>query len=382
MTILHVINLDTIGGVEELFIHFLNTSHQQHALFITGSQIHEKFADVVKSKARYVLYEKYFMRCTIPKPLRRLIAGWRLRRKQFSQVVLWNRIEPLEKLQTLFGSSPITYYEHGASWIEKKESSLLSFFQKMNTLIANSYAAKAILQLKWGVTQPITVLDNPLRPDILAREGHKCISLPVRLGYIGRLIPLKSPLVLIDTAAILKQMNIPFTLTIAGTGEEKPSLLKRIEALGLSDVCALLGTINDVSSFYDSIDILIIPSIREPLGLVALEAGARGVPVIASRVDGLCEAVKDQETGILLPPTVDMTELYSKKLPDQVYDAATHTLIKPKLLAPKAIATAIKTLIDDTALYQKMSQNGILRTKQRANFTQYTQALDLILQKK
>lgn len=59
---------------------------------------------------------------------------------------------------------------------------------------------------------------------------------------------------------------------------------------------------NEVRDWMAAADIVVVPSRREPLGLAAVEALACGVPVIAARVGGLAEVVRDGETGILVPP--------------------------------------------------------------------------------
>jgi glycosyltransferase involved in cell wall biosynthesis len=50
------------------------------------------------------------------------------------------------------------------------------------------------------------------------------------------------------------------------------------------------------------LDILVLPSLNEAVGRIILEAAAYGVPAVATRVGGVPEIVKDQETGLLVPP--------------------------------------------------------------------------------
>ena len=58
----------------------------------------------------------------------------------------------------------------------------------------------------------------------------------------------------------------------------------------------------DIPAFYAATDILVLPTFREGLGQVVLEAGAMGVPVVSTRIPGVVNALRDGETGLLVPP--------------------------------------------------------------------------------
>lgn len=88
----------------------------------------------------------------------------------------------------------------------------------------------------------------------------------------------------------------------AGAGSLHAALVARAAALGLGEVVRFLGPVADVADLLAAADVLVMPSHQEGLGVAALEAMAAGVPVIASRVGGVPEAVADGTTGILVPP--------------------------------------------------------------------------------
>lgn len=377
MSYLHLLNLDTVGGVEELFIHFLEnakslSSIEQHVL-VTGYRPHPFFAEKLVY-ADTVSLEKYLGSWKIPSFMRPWKRAYCLRKISANTVILWNR---LERAAT---AKKVIYYEHGASWIEPCSKEVTHFFSSVDKIIANSFAAKRLLELKWQINCPITVLENPLKPTVQAALGPKKIAQTIRLGYIGRLIPLKGVCLLLHAFKALKGLDV--TLTIAGDGPEKAALIAESARLGIK--VSFLGVVKNVSEFYDAIDILLVPSIREPLGLVAQEAALRGCLVIAANVDGLPEVVKHNVTGRCLNPTLSI-DSYSEfggttqRLPDVVYDPDSDMLSSPRLVDPQAITQAVIELTSDPVQFARMSQNAIEFAQLRPNFLGYTkQLLDLI----
>jgi glycosyltransferase involved in cell wall biosynthesis len=82
-----------------------------------------------------------------------------------------------------------------------------------------------------------------------------------------------------------------------------PRVAARIGALGLRERLVVAGRLPEVGPLFHAIDVLVVPSTAdESLPLVVLEAMAAGVPVFASRLSGIPEAVVDGETGRLFEP--------------------------------------------------------------------------------
>lgn len=391
LNILHLVNLDTIGGVEELFYHFLEDAPpHNHHLLVTGNLPHPYFREKIKNSTRTYSCEKFIGRFKIPK----LLSSFRYQKKMHyikktkpDVIVLWNRFEDISNLkENLPSHCSIVYYEHGASWIEKKETKLADFFSHLTCIIANSYAAKKLLEQKWGPKIPITVVENPLRPDIVKQVLPKKLEADqnstIHIGYIGRLIPLKGVPLLLHAIKLLIDRSVKVSLSIAGSGECLDELKKEADTLKIQDSIQFLGSIKDVSHFYDSIDLLVVPSIREPLGLVALEASLRGCPVIASLVDGLPEVVLNEKTGLCLSPTLSIDRYPEfggrlEKLPDLVYDPISGSIKKPQMLDPQVIADSIQHLIENPQKYESFSKEAIEFAENRACFAKYR---DLLMQ--
>jgi glycosyltransferase involved in cell wall biosynthesis len=121
----------------------------------------------------------------------------------------------------------------------------------------------------------------------------------------GRFTPQKAFDVLIDAAGRVPAIRSGrAAVLIAGDGAEEDRLRRRVSELGLDDAVSFLGPVDaaGMSALYRGATMVAVPSRWEGLPLVCLEAMASGRAVVASRVDGIPDAVLDGETGVLVPP--------------------------------------------------------------------------------
>lgn len=122
--------------------------------------------------------------------------------------------------------------------------------------------------------------------------------------YIGRLDVEKGVEQLLRAFERVSSTNSEVTLRIAGQGPERVRLESLARELGIATRVTFLGWIDptEIEKELSSAWALVAPSLwAEPLGLVALEAIVRGVPVIASADGGFAETVEDGVTGLLVP---------------------------------------------------------------------------------
>jgi len=87
----------------------------------------------------------------------------------------------------------------------------------------------------------------------------------------------------------------------AGDGPQQENLARRINELNLGSHVHLLGLRRDVVNVLASLDLFVLPTHQEALGTAFVEAGAMGLPSIATRVDGVPEIIDDGQTGLLVP---------------------------------------------------------------------------------
>jgi glycosyltransferase involved in cell wall biosynthesis len=123
-----------------------------------------------------------------------------------------------------------------------------------------------------------------------------------RLLCVGRLIPIKGHIVLLRALAQAAQELPDVTLDVAGRGPLEPALRALAKELGVSDRVRFLGQVSPVERAIEDAAIVVVPSMGEGFGMVALEAMERARPVIAAEIGGLGELVDDGVTGVLVPP--------------------------------------------------------------------------------
>jgi len=165
----------------------------------------------------------------------------------------------------------------------------------------------------------------------------------IKLLYVGRINQEKGVHISIEAVGYLVKnlTTINVVLYIIGDGNEKyidklQSLISKLKIKKNVRFCGKLPR-EKVMNEYSKYDILLVPSIwEEPFGIIIIEAMSQGLPVIATSVGGIPEIIKNGETGLLVPPNnpVKMTE-------------------------------AVKKLIDNPHLYERLSINGIKEVQEK-----------------
>ena len=125
---------------------------------------------------------------------------------------------------------------------------------------------------------------------------------PIVFGTIGRLTEQKGHINLIKAFSMLSDKNAK--LLIAGKGELKDDLNQLIITLGLQKRVELCGKVL-APKFLNEIDVFVLPSIWEGMGIVLVEAALTGLPIIASDVGGVSEVVSSEEAWLVEPGNIE-----------------------------------------------------------------------------
>ena len=134
------------------------------------------------------------------------------------------------------------------------------------------------------------VVDTALRAQPDAGE-------PPVLTMVARLAAPKDHLLLLRALA---GVDLPWHLRLVGDGPDRPAIEAAIQSLGLADRVALLGVRRDIPELLAASDVGVLISRQEGFPLVVLEAMRAGLPVVASDVGGIREAVVTEKTGLLV----------------------------------------------------------------------------------
>jgi glycosyltransferase involved in cell wall biosynthesis len=121
-----------------------------------------------------------------------------------------------------------------------------------------------------------------------------------RLLCVGRLIPIKGHVVLLRAFAEARKRLPALQLELAGRGPLEPALRALARELGVADAVRFLGYVDPVQRAIERAAVVVVPSMGEGFGMVALESMERSRPVIATSIGGLGELVEDGVTGHLV----------------------------------------------------------------------------------
>ncbi len=121
----------------------------------------------------------------------------------------------------------------------------------------------------------------------------------IRIGWVGRLVPIKNLPLFLKAAAILQSTNPQFEYIVVGDGEDRQLNENLSAELGLQNI-RFLGYRSDIPAIMAGCDLFVFTSLNEGFGNVIIEAMACGLPVIGTRVGGTPELIQDGKNGFLV----------------------------------------------------------------------------------
>jgi glycosyltransferase involved in cell wall biosynthesis len=172
-----------------------------------------------------------------------------------------------------------------------------------------------------------------------ARAKRRELGLPAEgrlLGVAARITEQKGLTYLLQALPNVLARHPDVSLMIAGQGSEEAQLRAEIAARGLERHVHFVGVRLDVPDILHILDAFVLPSLWEGLPMVLLEALASGCPIVATSVGGVPDAVRHEETGLLVPPR-----------------------------DPAALAHAIDRMLGDHALRARATDNGLHLVRER-----------------
>lgn len=160
---------------------------------------------------------------------------------------------------------------------------------------------------------PNCVDTRRFRPDGRQWDG------PPRLVSVARLVPDKSPLVLVEAFARVLAQRPETRLTLVGEGPLFKQVRERLDALGIQGAVDLVAACGEVRPHLAEAQVFVLASRREGSPNAILEAMATGLPVVAARTGGIPELVEQGRTGLLVEPEnpADLAQALVRLLDDR-----------------------------------------------------------------
>lgn len=199
-----------------------------------------------------------------------------------------------------------------------------------DALVSRGFRRDAIEIIPWGARS------IPFGVDAGARER---LGLPAEapvLVCLANFTATKGQAVVVDAMAALSVRFPGVRAVLAGDGPELPAVRKRAVTRGVAGRVLFPGSFSEPWDLLRAADVFVLASEIEGLPLVVLEAMSQGVPVVATDVGGMPEAVIDNVTGFLVPPR-----------------------------DPAALTVAVTRILSDPVVALKMRQAALARFEQR-----------------
>lgn len=181
-----------------------------------------------------------------------------------------------------------------------------------DAIVAVSEAVKRDL-VEFGVAQGAKIrviplgldlepLLSPLPRGVLRKEAGVPAEAPL-VGIVGRLVRIKDISTFLRAASIVHQSLPESRFAVIGDGEERGLLEKQVVRLGLEKIVRFHGWRRDMGAVYGDLDVVVNSSLNEGTPVALIEALAAGRPVVATRVGGNPDLLRDGGHGLLVPPS-------------------------------------------------------------------------------
>lgn len=364
--ILHIIASPVFGGAERLLLTLSkNIDQKKFDLFLGIFIDQRKENNLMWSYAKKLNLKVDPINCKNPYDLLQILHIYRIVKKHHPDIIHTHgyKTNILGFLVSKLFGIPIVVTVHGLYPIKTKTNlrqrlslMLLKHFDRiiavssqMNTVLkSKKVSSKKIINIR--NVPPINVEEHSSNIGTLREEIGIPSNLKV-LGFVGRLEYIKGCDLLIQAVSKIHSTNLDFCLVVVGDGPERKSLDLLVRKLGLKKYVYFCGFRNDIKNVFQSLDLYVLPSFNEGIPLAMLEAMSHGVPVVATRVGGIPEVIKDKVNGILVPP----------RNPEALAEGIMEALSSPEETA-KRVIEAKKTIQNEYSIEQwiKKIQNTYL----------------------
>lgn len=340
MKILHIVVLPVFAGAQKISFSILeNLNNFENKYILCGEGTEEEYAEFDGAFSKInttVFHNKHLKRRIGLYDIKAFIDIYRLCKREKYDIVHTHSTKSgiIARVAAKLAGCRVVHTVHGIAFHEN-ENLIKRIIYYLIEFFSTFFCDRLILVNKFYgkyysfFSNKIKVIYNGIdfSKITLTHEAfqHKEDE-RINLLFVGRLDEQKDPLNLLKSFKLLiNEKQYSLHLRIIGTGELYSICENYIIDNELKDHVSMLGWQSNVASFYETSDILCIPSIYEAFGLVFVEAGFFSLPSVSTLVEGIPEVILNNKTGIL---------------------------VRPKI--PEEFANALRILIDDSVLRKKM----------------------------
>jgi glycosyltransferase involved in cell wall biosynthesis len=265
-------------------------------------------------------------------------------------------------LRGYFGPIQSRFFLALERWLAATSTALIAVGpQVRDDLVALGVApAERFTVIRLGIE-----LEERVRPSEDGRaETRRYLGVPTDrfvVGWVGRMTAVKRTEDVLDAFKRLRESGVDACLCMVGDGPDRPRLERRASELGVIRDTLFLGYQEDVSQYYAAFDALVLPSANEGTPVSVIEALAAETPVVATRVGGVPDVVRDGEEGFLVE-TGDTGEL-AERLTRLARDPGLRERLGRSGRDRVLSRYAVERLLDDVdRLYRELLREAMPRT--------------------
>jgi glycosyltransferase involved in cell wall biosynthesis len=257
-------------------------------------------------------------------------------------------------LRGYFGPVRSLFFRLLERWLASRTTALVAVSpQVRDDLVSLGIAPRE----RFAVIRLGIELDERIAPERNGRvESRRYLGIPddrFAVGWIGRMTAVKRTDDVLVAFKSLRERGVAAILCMVGDGPDRAGLEQRAHDLGIVRDTLFLGYQEDVAPFYAAFDALVLPSSNEGTPVSVIEALGAGRPVVATRVGGVPDVVRDGEDGFLVEPGA--TDELAERLERLAHDPALRERMGKQGRERVLPRYAVERLVDDVdRLYRSL----------------------------
>lgn len=315
--ILYIIENTSFGGGERAFAQVINGLDKEKYEVYVACGNNELFIEKIKNKTKvFTLNLSNRFNPTIISKLTKIMKTEKIQiiHSQGARADFFARISAkLSKVPLVISTIAMPVEGFNVNWMKKTIYIALDRFTEKfvhKFIVVSEVLRERLIKIHKIAPEKIIVIPNgveieeynPDRIDSfkirneLNLDNNTCI-----IGTIGRLVWQKGLEYFIESAKFVLEVFSNAKFLIVGEGELKNKLENLTKQLKLNNNILFLGFRKDISEILGNLDIFVLPSIREGMPIITLEAMAMAKPIVASNIEGVREQIINDKTGVLVP---------------------------------------------------------------------------------